>query len=86
MSAAVIKVTTYRRYRRSTAHQSARREVAALAELFTLGCIDKWDFYCRCQLHLDKRRITVADIVKASGIARGVVLDRLSYMRALGSP
>ncbi len=46
-------------------------------------CYTKWDFYDLMHLLFESGRVTIREMSDITGIERGVLVDRLHYMRIL---
>ena len=62
-------------------------QLAILFKAWQAGALDKWDVYPRARQLMDKRKVTLKDVIAAGAkfcnIPEGVIKERMRYMKQL---
>jgi hypothetical protein len=64
-----------------------KTQLAILFKAWQAGAVDKWDVYPRAREFMDKRKVTLKDVIelgaKFCNIPEGVIKERMRYMKQL---
>ena len=64
-----------------------KTQLAILFKAWQAGAFDKWDVYQRAREFMDKRKVTLKDVIelgaKFYNIPEGVIKERMRYMKQL---
>ena len=66
-----------------------KTQLAILFKAWQAGALDKWDVYPRARQLMDKRKVTLKDVIEAGAkfcnIPEGVIKERMRYMKQLNN-
>ena len=64
-----------------------KTQLAILFKAWQAGALDKWDVYPKAREFMDKRKVTLKDVIelgaKFCNIPEGVIKERMRYMKQL---